>query len=309
MNYNKIILNKTIISLDKKEYNMKTLTNHRLLTRNLKLFSYQKKFAKTNFIKPTKTSITSRAHQHNSLNLKESPTLFFPIPNPKKISFFYSPRNVTFPIPYRNKTINTNSFNLNKTKNIKKIIAKSRLTAPIINLKKAKILKEKLKHLNILDFGNNLKIYDEKEKKFKQKVILDKFERQLEEIYYDYDKNNKKVIINSFSGNNADLLRNKISFVTGIMNYLYPKIVLNKVEFLKKMKNKELKEEKIQLEYDLKGKYYNLKHKNPKENSAISKFFYMDDIENIKYGKYLTRPKMMINNNIISKLKYEYDFM
>ena len=309
MNFNKIILNKTIISLDKKEYNMKTLTNHRLLTRNLKLFSYQKKFAKTSFIKPTKTSITSRDHQHKSLNLKESPTLFFPIPNPKKISFFYSPRNVTIPMPYRNKTINTNSFNHNKTKNIKKIIAKSRLTAPIINLKKAKILKEKLKHLNILDFGNNLKIYDEKEKKFKQKVILDKFERQLEEIYYDYDKNNKKVIINSFSGNSADLLRNKISFVTGIMNYLYPKIVLNKVEFLKKMKNKELKEEKIQLEYDLKGKLYNLKHKNPKENSAISKFFYMDDIENIKYGKYLTRPKMMINNNIISKLKYEYDFM
>ena len=89
----------------------------------------------------------------------------------------------------------------------------------------------------------------------------------------------------------------------------YPKIVLNKMEFLKKMKNKELKEEKVQLEHELKGKYYNLKHKNPTENTAISKFFFMDDFVNLKYGKYLTRPKVMVNNNMVSKLKYEYDFM
>ena len=149
----------------------------------------------------------------------------------------------------------------------------------------------------------------EKEKKNKKKVILDKIEKQLEEIYYDYDIKNKKVIINSFSGNSADLLRNKVSFVTGIMNYLYPKIVLNKMEFLKKMKKKELIEEKKQLEIDLKGKYYNLKHKSPHQNAAISKYFYMDDFDNLKYGEYLNRPKAIINNNVISKLKYEYDFI
>ena len=54
---------------------------------------------------------------------------------------------------------------------------------------------------------------------------------------FQMNKNNQKVIINSFSGNSADLLRNKVSFVTGIMNYLYPKIVLNKMEFLKKKSN------------------------------------------------------------------------
>ena len=191
----------------------------------------------------------------------------------------------------------------------RKKVIKSKLNRPVINMKLARLITDKLKHLNILDFGSNLKIYDEKEKRYKKKVILDKFEKQLDEIYYDYDKSNKKVIINSFSGNNADLLRNKVSFVTGIMNYLYPKIVLNKMEFLKKMKHKELREEKIQLEYDLKGVYYNLKHKNPKENAAISKYFYMDDFDNLKYGKYLNRPKTIVNNNVISKLKYEYDFM
>ena len=35
----------------------------------------------------------------------------------------------------------------------------------------------------------------------------------------------------------------------------------------------------------------------------------MDDFKNLKYGKYLERPKAIINNNVISKLKYEYDFV
>jgi hypothetical protein len=200
-----------------------------------------------------------------------------------------------------------NSFNRKNT--VKKKTIKSKLNRPVINLKNAKIIKDKLKHLNIIDFGSTLKLYDDNEKKMKKKVILQKIDRQLEEIYYDYDKNNQKVIINSFSGNSADLLRNKVSFVTGIMNYLYPKIVLNKMEFLKKMKHIELKEEKTQLEYNLRGKIYNLKYKNPRQNAEISKYFYMDDVENLKYGKYLTRPKVMVNNNVIGKLKYDYEFM
>ena len=45
------------------------------------------------------------------------------------------------------------------------------------------------------------------------------------------------------------------------------------MEFLKKMKHKELREEKIQLEYDLKGVYYNLKHKNPKKMQQYRNIF------------------------------------
>ena len=289
---------------------MKPIKNHKN-QRNLKFSSYPKKYATTDFknYTNTKACITSRAIFHNTLNVKESPTLCFPIKNPPKFSSFLTPRHATIPIPFRNKTIYDDNSSFRNNPVLKKKIVLSKLHRPVVNMKNAKISKEKLKHLNILDFGSNLKIYDEKEKKYKQKVILDRIDKQLDEIYYDYDKSNKKIIINSFSGNSADLLRNKVSFVTGIMNYLYPKIVLNKMEFLKKMKNKELKEEKVQLEYDLKGKYYNLKHKNPTENTAISKYFFMNDFENLKYGKYLTRPKVMVNNNMVSKLKYDYDFM
>ena len=289
---------------------MKSLKTQIKFRRNLKFFSYPKKYNTTEqkISLKTKSSLTSRDLTLKSISIKESPTLCFPLPNPPKLnSFFLTPRNINIPISLKNRTMYYNSFNRKNT--VKKKTIKSKLNRPVINLKNAKIIKDKLKHLNIIDFGSTLKLYDDNEKKMKKKVILQKIDRQLEEIYYDYDKNNKKVIINSFSGNNAELLRNKISFVSGIMNYLYPKIVLNKMEFLKKMKKKELREEKLLLDFELKGKYFNLKHKNPKENAAISKYFYIDEFENLKFGQYLTRPKAIVNNNVISKLKYDYDFM
>ena len=291
---------------------MKPILNYRSFQQNLKLNPKHKKNIITSLKKniKTKEDKKSRNITLSSFSVKESPTLMFPIPNMKKISHLFNRRNTKTAFPFKSKTINESKLNSNNNNKISKNkIILSKLHRPVVNFKEAKILKDKLKHLNILDFGSHLKIYDEKEKKYKKKVILEKVDRQLEEIYYDYDKNNKKVIINSFSGNNAELLRNKISFVTGIMNYLYPKIVLNKMEFLKKMKKKELREEKIQLDYDLKGKYFNLKHKSPKENTALSKYFYMDEFDNLKFGKYLTRPKVIINNNVISKFKYGYDFM
>lgn len=289
---------------------MKPLKTQIKFRRNLKFFSYPKKYNTTEhkISLKTKSSLTSRDLTLKSISIKESPTLCFPLPNPPKLnSFFLTPRNINIPISLKNRTMYYNSFSRKNT--VKKKTIKSKLNRPVINLKNAKIIKDKLKHLNIIDFGSTLKLYDDNEKKMKKKVILQKIDRQLEEIYYDYDKNNQKVIINSFSGNSADLLRNKVSFVTGIMNYLYPKIVLNKMEFLKKMKHIELKEEKTQLEYNLRGKIYNLKYKNPRQNAEISKYFYMDDVENLKYGKYLTRPKVMVNNNVIGKLKYDYEFM
>ena len=71
-----------------------------------------------------------------------------------------------------------NSFNRKNT--VKKKTIKSKLNRPVINLKNAKIIKDKLKHLNIIDFGSTLKLYDDNEKKMKKKVILQKIDRQLE---------------------------------------------------------------------------------------------------------------------------------
>ena len=288
---------------------MKPIANYRSFQQNLKLNPKHKKNIITSLKKniKTKEDKISRNITLSSFSVKESPTLMFPIPNMKKISHLFNRRNTKTAFPFKSKTINESKLNSNNNNKISKNkIILSKLHRPVVNFKEAKISTEKLKHLNILDFGGHLKIYDEKEKKFKKKVILQKVDRQLDEIYYDYDKNNKKVIINSFSGNNAELLRNKISFVSGIMNYLYPKIVLNKMEFLKKMKKKELREEKLLLDFELKGKYFNLKHKNPKENAAISKYIYIDEFENLKFGEYLIRPKTIVNSLFILYIFYLY---
>ena len=198
----------------------------------------------------------------------------------------------------------------------KKKIAKSRFSKPVIigktiqnKINESKKL-QKLKRLNILDFGNNLKLYDEIEKKQKEKAIIEKRTKQLDEIYYDYDKQNRKKIMNSFSGNRADLLRNKICFVKGIVDYLYPKLVLNKMVFLNEMKEKKFKEGKIKLQKDLISKYYITKHRNPQQNANLSKFSFAGDLELIRPREnFIDLKKALINKCIVSKLTYNYDYI
>ena len=208
-----------------KNFKTKTIKNQRDFNRNLNFFPYHEKFitfsSDNNYLTipktqtKTKSCVTSLKLSTLTTKLKtfkEFPTLFFPMRNNTKLSLNLSPAkfNLNLPLSYRSKTIYKNKKE-NKKNIFEKKIIKSKLNRPVINMKLAKLITDKLKHLNILDFGNNLKIYDENEKKHKKKVILDKAEKKLDEIYYDYDKRNKKEIINSFSGNNADLLRIKLA--------------------------------------------------------------------------------------------------
>ena len=159
-------------------------------------------------------------------NRKKSSSLFLTSTNFSKSEKIF--KTIMVNSTYRNKYKYTIDFNNNKST---KKISHSRFTKPVIvgktienKLKESKKMQQ-LKRINILDFGNNLKLYDEIEQKQKEKAILDKRTKQLDEIYYDYDKRNRKKIMNSFSGNSADLLRNKVIFVKGIIDYLYPKLV------------------------------------------------------------------------------------
>ena len=206
---------------------------------------------------------------------------------------------------------------IKKNNNIKmKKISKSLFNRPVINSKiiekKIKESKktEKLKNINIFDFGNNLKLYDEAEKMRKEKIILEKINKQLNEIYYDYDKSNKNSIMNSFSGNSAHLLKNKICFVKGIVDYLYPKLILQKIGFFNDIKTKQYKIEKINLQKTLRHKYYKTKHRSPEENAAISKYIYGGNSEIIRPKKYFFEPKKtLINKCKVLKLTYDYDYV
>lgn len=277
----------------------------------------------------SKTISLIRKTPFTSRNMRQSPILSFPLnyndnTNPPSLfsasDFSNNPfslknhkiiRNI-FPKSNMFKKIKTTTeFNKNKKEISKSIFNKQIIFSKKINNKLNQLKTEKKsKKINILDFGNKLKLYDDEEKKRKEKSIIEKREKQLNEIYYDYDKNNKKQIMNSFSGNRADLLKNKVCFVKGIVDYLYPKMILNKIEFLKEMKDKKYRDCHQKLHKILVSKYYKLKHRNPEQNAAISKFFNGDELRLIR-PKYnlITQKKTFINQCKVSRLTYDYDYI
>ena len=208
-----------------------------------------------------------------------------------------------------------NKPQINPDKLRRKIISNSTLNKPVImgktieqKIKESK-KSQRLKKINILDFGNNLKLYDEEEQKNKEKKILEKRAKELNDIYYDYDKSNSKQIMNSFSGNSPTLLKNKVYFVKGIMDFLYPKLVLQKMSFLHEMKVKKFKEGRENVVFNRQKNYYISKFRNPEQNAAISKYLYGGEYEIIRQKKRLKTKEILINKCKVSKLSRDCDFI
>ena len=121
---------------------MKPITNYRNFQRNSLLISKHKDTPQTSLKKNKKTKANTISSEvtHNSLSIKESPTLIFPVPNDEKISNLFSPRNIPKTFPYRNKTLNENTLNRNNKFHKNKIIL-SKLHRPVVNFKEEKISK------------------------------------------------------------------------------------------------------------------------------------------------------------------------
>ena len=225
--------------------------------------------------------------------------------SPKKKRFFKTI------ISYKNKP------RISVDNKYRKIISEGTLNKQFIDRKtienkiKESKKSKRLKKINILDFGNNLKLYDEVEQKNKEKTILEKRARQLDEIYYDYDKSNTKHIMNSFSGNSPNLLKNKVCFVKGIMDYLYPKLVLQKMEVLNEIKKKQFKEGKKYLQQNNKNEeYYISKFRNPEQNANMSKYLFGGDLQIIRQkDNSFKGKKILINKCKVSKLLKNYDYI
>lgn len=260
---------------------------------------------------------------------KSVPILTFPLSTNKKNNEHFSSKSLFLTSNYfyssfltkSNKIIRTIMANSNykcKTENNKSLkkIAGSIFTKPIIvnktienKIKESKRM-QKLKKLNILDFGNNLKLYDEIEKRQKEKAILEKRTKELNEIYFDYDKKNRKIIMNSFSGNRADLLRNKIFFVKGIVDFLYPKYVLTKLNFINEIKENNYKEGRKEMKQNLRSRFYISKHRNPQQTVAMSKYLCGGQLDIIRPREnFIDLKKTLINKCIVSKLTKDYDYI
>lgn len=272
----------------------------------------------------SKTISSLRKSPPSSFFMDQVPVLSFPMSdntnnncnnNSSKVSSLFLTPHGNKPVSLKAKTT---SFSRNKArmkidfnnKYLRKV-SESMLNRPVVlgRTIEKKIRESKkshrLKRIDMLDFGKNLKLYEPIEKKNKFKIIVERRKQQLEELYYDYDKKNKKVIKNSFSGNRTDLLKNKIFFVKGIVDYLYPKAVLNKVVCVNEIKQNKFKDERKQLEESQKGKFFFLKHKNPEQNAAMSKYLYGEYLDD----SLIKNKKTLVNKCIVSKLLNDYDFV
>ena len=290
--------------------------------RNPRVNSFLKKFL---LHEKSKTISSLRKPPPSSFFMDQVPVLSFPMSdnhnnngnnNSSKISsIYFTPHGGN---KHASLKIKTTSFFRNRTKmkidfNNKylKKVSESILSRPAIvgrtiekKLRESK-KSQRLKRVDMLDFGKNLKLYDSIEKKHKFKIIVEKRKKQLEELYFDYDKKNRHIIKNSFSGNRTDLLKNKIFFVKGIVDYLYPKAVLNRVDRENEIKQSKFKDEREQLEESQKGKFFSLKHKNPEQNAAMSKYLYGEYLDD----SLIKSKKTLVNKCIVSKLLNDYDFV
>lgn len=94
---------------------------------------------------------------------------------------------------------------------------------------------------SLLMFDSILNVFNESQvaKKYGEKFMEER-ERRKNELFYDYDKDNKNQRQSSFSGNNPGLLKKKVLFVKNVFDYIYPRIVVNRMRFLEKQKEMEL---------------------------------------------------------------------
>lgn len=161
-----------------------------------------------------------------------------------------------------------------------------------------------------LQFHHRLRLFIKREKNDNNnKNLINKItEKNAEEMFFDYDKNKNKN--SGFSGNNAGLLRNKVLFVKGVMDYTFSKLMIKKMNFLDKEKKKifELKNKK---NYQIKNYnfIYNKKIKSSYEKINMNNKYnsLKNNIEEIK--KNLLKKKIFNGKNLVVKKLKKCDFL
>ena len=169
------------------------------------------------------------------------------------------------------------------------------------------------KQSNLLFFDQTLKPLYENNKMVKNnKVYQEERKKKKNELYFDYDEKNQYIKHNSFSGNNPNILKQKVMFVKNIFDYIYPKIVINRMKFIDKKKISQIKYKVKDLTEKFRNKYYLKKYKTPEENSAFSKYDLKgavhDEAIKIK-GNFINCKKIMVNGRLMTQLAKNYDYI
>lgn len=162
-----------------------------------------------------------------------------------------------------------------------------------------KFIKPKKKHTELLTFNKKLRLFLNIDKNDKTKQELLKVtQKNIEEIYFDYDAQNHKKKLDMFSGNNANVLRNKILFVKGVMDYMFPRMMIKKMNFLTKVKKKEFENEMKQMKSHFSNDIFTQSIKSANDGVLMSKYNHGGNFFNSN-SKVNSAKKILINKKIM----------
>ena len=181
------------------------------------------------------------------------------------------------------------------------------------NKKKPKIAKKVKKTLETqtLQFNKKLRLFmNIDEDKTKNKKFMEMVNKNIEEMYFDYDSSNTKKKTILFSGNNAGILRNKIYFVKGVMDYMFPKLTIKKMHFLDEEKNKKFKQEMIRAHSEGQNDIYKKRIMSAKQIVSNSKYKYngIFSTNNLKRQLINKYKKIIVGGKKQLKLVHNYEF-
>ena len=164
-----------------------------------------------------------------------------------------------------------------------------------------------------LTFNKRLRLFIREDKNEKTKSALQKLkEKNIEEIYYDYDKNNQKIKKETFSGNNPGVLKNKILFVKGVMDYMFPRMLMKKMHYLEKKREKDFQTAKTQiLTKEIKHETYIPSIQSGNDKVKLSKYSISAVGRGgiINYKELMGKKKLIINHSVVKSYTKKSDLL
>jgi hypothetical protein len=247
-------------------------------------------------IKRSINSIDSIQQTNSNTELKYTASTFnYPITDS---TYFKTTSNFSFSPILSTRTTKINFFDSKSPKSVKT---------------KSKIAKKVKKTLETqtLQFNKKLRLFmNIDEDKTRNKKFMEMVNKNIEEMYFDYDSNNTKKKTILFSGNNAGILRNKIYFVKGVMDYMFPKLTIKKMHFLDEEKNKKFKQEMIRAHSEGQNDIYKKRIMSAKQIVSNSKYKYngVFSTNNLRRQLLNKYKKIIVGGKKQLKLVHNYEF-
>ena len=162
-----------------------------------------------------------------------------------------------------------------------------------------------------LQFNKRLRLFMNMDGKKGNKKFQELVKKNIEDMYFDYDKNNDHKKNKLFSGNNAGILKNKIFFVKGVMDYMFPILTIKKMHHLDREKYKKFQIEKKKVLSLNHNEIYNKRIMSASRIVTNSKYKYNEAFSFNNSLKHLLKNKkkiIIVGMTQIKKID-KYDFI